>query len=434
MSEIITKINDTVCEHHMLTYGDSVVAGVSGGADSMLMLHYLLGLRDELHLDITVAHIEHGIRGERSREDSRFVEAYCKANAVKFFELRIDAPNEAKTAKRGVEEYSRDRRYAFFQSFGADKIAVAHNMSDNAETVLFRIARGTSIKGIAGIPAVRDDIIRPLIDCTHEEIRTACNELHIPYVTDETNSDNQYSRNYVRNVIIPSLRRMNPSAEKAIIRLAKSSAEDEAFIRECAKDCIKECSEKNGLNVSKLVEYHHSVIKRVIAILLSEYDVVADEKHLSLVLDALHHPRKEIIKENIYISTLGGTLRVYREQDSTIPYALHFQTVKSEYFSAHKEELNFDFYCDADKIVGTPYLRYRMEGDSIAPAGRGCTKTLKKLFNDLKVPQEKRSSIPIICDDSGIIAVYQIAISERVKTANDTKNFALFNITTEEQI
>ena len=286
MSETITKINETVKAYNMLHEGDTVVVGVSGGADSMFLLNYLY---NEKAYDLIVAHVEHGIRGEASKADCEFVKSYCEKLGIRFELLGIDAPNEAKSRGMGVEEYSRIRRYEFFNSFCADKIAVAHNADDSIETMLFRLARGTSIKGLAGIPPVRDNIIRPLIDVSSAEIRAACKEQGIPYVVDETNSDNAYSRNYIRNELIPAIEKLNPAFDDAAKRLMQSCAEDNAFITKCALSCIDECKTDGGLDISRLRKYGIAVIKRVIVILSEEYGVTPDALHLTQALELLEN-------------------------------------------------------------------------------------------------------------------------------------------------
>ena len=165
-SDLFDRIDRTVTEHNMLCPEDRVVAAVSGGADSMLLLHYLLSRRKRWQLKITVAHVEHGIRGESSRADAAFVQDFCTRQHLPYFEKAIDAPKEAKAAGMGVEAYARQARYAFFQSLDCDRIATAHTLSDSVETMLFRLARGTGLRGLTGIAPVRGKIIRPLLDCT----------------------------------------------------------------------------------------------------------------------------------------------------------------------------------------------------------------------------------------------------------------------------
>ena len=424
MSETITKINQTVKAYNMLSEGDTVVVGVSGGADSMLLLYFLL--LDNCPYNLIVAHVEHGIRGEASKSDCEFVKSFCKNHGLRFELLSINAPEEAKALGLGVEEYSRNRRYEFFNSFGADKIALAHSMSDSVETALFRISRGTSIKGLAGIPPVRDNIIRPLINCTADEIRRTCKELGIDYVVDETNSDNEYSRNYIRNVIVPAFKTLNPSFEDAVFRLMQSAAEDDEFINNCADSIF---NRTDGVSVSELNNYDIAVQKRVISKMAAEYGVTLDALHLTQALELLDKPKKLQLKGDVYIASSGDLLRVYNQNEPPKSATLKYEVIN---FSDFNSEQKKNMFVDYDKVVGSPHLKDREAGDTINPAGRGCTKTLKKLYNELKIPAENRDKLHIIADDNGIIAILGCAVDERVKPDENTKRIMLFEITTED--
>ena len=430
MSEIITKINETVKAYNMLNEGETVVAGVSGGADSMLLLHYLL--LDNCPYNLIVAHVEHGIRGEASKADCEFVKRFCEERGIRFDMLAIDAPKEAKEQGMGVEEYSRNRRYEFFNSFNADKIALAHNLSDSVETALFRIARGTSIKGLAGIPPVRDNIVRPLINCTADEIRSFCNEYDIDYVVDETNSDNNYSRNYIRNVIVPAFKQLNPSFEGAVFGLIQSSAEDERFIESCAEHCLfKSRGEyEEGASIYELKQFDVAVQKRVISKMAADYGITLDALHLNEALELIDTPKKLQLKGDIYIASSGDLLRVYNQNDLPQQVWLSYSYID---YSKFKDAKNYKYmYVDYDKVVGEVRLKEREAGDRISPAGRGCTKTLKKLYNELKIPAENRDKLHIIADELGIIAIAGYAVDERVKPDSGTKRIILFEITTED--
>ncbi|MBR3149470.1 MAG: tRNA lysidine(34) synthetase TilS [Eubacterium sp.] len=434
MSEIITKIENTVARYNMLTDGDTVVVGVSGGADSMLLLKFLISVQDKYSLKVIVANVEHGIRGEASKADSSFVKAYCAEHNVPFEMLSINAPVEAKAEKLGVEEYSRKRRYEFFNSFGADKIAVAHNLSDNVETVLFRLARGSSVKGLTGIKPVRDNIIRPLIECTSDEIRNACNLLEIPYVVDETNSDTEYTRNYIRNIIIPEFEHINPSFEKAVNRFTVSFGEDINFITKCADECYRDCYTDGGLDISKLKSYDIAVVKRVFQLLADNFNVVLDDVHINGALELLNVNKKYQIKDDIFFTSSANKLRIYKLSNNNTNDVLTFDIITYADYLNDKEgyKRRYDFCLDADKICGNAFIRCRKEGDTISPVGRNCTKTLKKLFNEMKIPAESRNTLQVICDEKGLIAVQNCTADDRVKIDDTTKSVILFNITTED--
>lgn len=436
MSEIITKIDLTVQKYNMISYGDSVVIGVSGGADSMLLLSYFLSIQKKMALKLIVANVEHGIRGQESKDDSAFVEQFCKKNNVEFHMLSIDAISEAKQCNLGVEEYSRNRRYAFFNSFYADKIATAHNLSDNVETVLFRLSRGTSIKGCTGVPPVRGNIIRPLIECSGTEIRNACKNMNIDFVVDSTNLDNSYSRNYIRNVIIPDFEKLNPSFESAFIRFISNAKEIDESIEKNACACFDESFRQNTLIIEKLKKYDCAVIKRTIVKFLSLYDITVDEKHLNGVYALLFKQGRFQIKNNIFAITDKKRLRIaVFEQSIDFDEIIVDKKITSRSDFLNNCELfkkQFDFFCDYDKIVGNFTIRARENGDAISPAGRNCTKSLKKIYNEYKIPVEDRDSIPVLCDDKGIIGIYGYCCDERVKIDNNTTSVVLLNIRTED--
>jgi tRNA(Ile)-lysidine synthase len=431
MSEITTKIDKTVKKFNMLQKGDKVVVGVSGGADSMLLLSYFIERQNELDLKLIVANVEHGIRGEESEADSAFVENFCKEKNIEFHCMRIDAPALAKEAGEGVEEYSRKRRYEFFECFNADKIATAHNLSDNVETVLFRLCRGTSLKGCRGIPPVREKIIRPLIELTSDEIRKECREQGIPFVVDSTNSDNDYSRNYIRNIIIPEFEKLNPSFEKAFERFIVSANEDYEFLNAQAKKTLESCREDSALDIEKLKSFDVSIIKRVLSLFAEEKGIILDELQLNGIFELLGKRGKFQIKNNLFAISDLKSLRIDEISFDDVCFSFEKQIISKEEFLINCELLRkeFDFYCDCDKISGDIIIRSRLEGDRITPEKRNCSKSLKKLFNELKIPQDKRTAIPVIADNAGIIGVSNLCTDERVRIDESTKTVLLLRIT-----
>jgi tRNA(Ile)-lysidine synthase len=436
MLEIITKIDKTVEKYSMLQPNDFVVIGVSGGADSMLLLNYFLSKRDELQLKLLVANVEHGIRGQASIDDSAFVKKFCDEHNVDFKGISIIAIEGAKELGISVEEYSRNKRYDFLNYFNADKIATAHNLSDNVETVLFRLSRGTSIKGCCGIPPVRNNIIRPLINLSSQEIRQACKDNNIPYVYDETNSDNTYSRNYVRNKIIPDFTALNSSFEGVFSRFINSVNEDEAFIEKEANKCFDACFKNNALIIDKLNKFDASIVKRAIIKFTSIYGVTLDDMHLNGVYALTKNPGRFQIKDNIFAISDKKRFRIaiFEQAINFDDIIVNKKVTSRADFLTNCELLQkqFAFYCDYDKIDGNISVRPRDEGDEIVPSNRGCTKSLKKLYNELKIPVEERESIPVLCDNKGVIGVYGYCVDERVKIDNTTTSVILLNIRMED--
>lgn len=411
---------------------DIVLIALSGGADSIFLAEYLKSIRDMYSLTLKAAHVEHGIRGQESTEDCNFVEEYCKKNGIECFTLHINAVAEAKKAGLGVEEYSRNRRYEFFNSIDCDKIATAHNLSDNIETLIFRLVRGTSIKGLCGIPPLREKIVRPLLNLTGKEIRYYLDERNISYCVDSTNSSTEYSRNHIRNNIIPLFAKINESYEASFERLFISLNEDNDLIEAEANKCYNSVLCNNMIDIRMLNHYPVSIIKRIIIKFFLKNQISLNENKINEILNLLNHPGKLQISGCIYAVSNKTFLRIadFEEKNKSIEFAFSKKILCFNEF-LNKCELcrkEFAFYCDCDKIVGSVAIRARQRGDRISPADRACTKSLKKLFNELEIPVEIRNKIPVITDDSGVIGIYGYCVDERVKITNSTKNVLILNV------
>ncbi len=229
------KVLKTMQKYNMIKSGDTIVIGVSGGPDSMALLNILNNLKEKLNIKLYVAHINHMIR-EEADEETEFVKDFCAKIDVDFFAKKVNVEEEAKKQRIGTEEAGRNIRYEFFEEVakrvGANKIATAHNSNDNAETVLMNLIRGTSISGLKGIEKVRDGrFIRPIIECSREEIEEYCKENNLNPRYDRTNDENIYTRNKIRNLLIPFLKKeFNPNIIEGINRLSQIAKEEEQFI------------------------------------------------------------------------------------------------------------------------------------------------------------------------------------------------------------
>jgi tRNA(Ile)-lysidine synthase len=242
---VLNDVLNTIKKYNLINPKDKVVVGVSGGPDSICLLHVLNILKDKIGFEIVVAHINHMIRKEAD-EETKYVEDMCKTMNIKCFVKRIDVIKLAKEDKVGTEEEGRKIRYEFFEEVlnltGSNKIATAHNANDNAETVLMNIFRGTGVSGLKGIRPIRDNkFIRPLIECERVYIEEYCDKWKLNPKIDKSNFDNVYTRNKIRNIIIPELKEMfNPNIVTAINKLSDISAKEEQFIEKYIQELIKE--------------------------------------------------------------------------------------------------------------------------------------------------------------------------------------------------
>ena len=239
------KVLNTIKRYEQIKSGDTIVVGVSGGPDSICLLNVLKNLQNELKINIVVAHINHMIRKEADSE-TEFVQDFCEQRDIKCFVKKADVLQIAKEKKLGTEEVGRKIRYDFFEEVknivGGNKIATAHNANDNAETVLMNFLRGSGSTGLQGIEPIRDNkLIRPIIECTRQEIEQYCNEKGLNPKYDKTNQENIYTRNKIRNMLIPYIQEnFNPNIIETINRMSNLIATDEMYFKSIVKQSYKE--------------------------------------------------------------------------------------------------------------------------------------------------------------------------------------------------
>lgn len=232
------KVLNTIKKYNLIENGDKVLLGVSGGPDSISMLDILNNIKNEkiINFEIVVAHINHLIR-EEAIDDEKYVQDYCEKHNIEFYVKRIDIQKIANTNKIGTEEAGRKARYDFFdeimQKTGSNKIGIAHNKNDKIETIIMHILRGSGISGLKGIEAKRDNkYIRPLIECERTEIEAYCEEQHLEPRIDKTNFENEYTRNKIRNIVIPYVKKeFNPNIIQTIDRLSQVITEENDYMQ-----------------------------------------------------------------------------------------------------------------------------------------------------------------------------------------------------------
>ena len=243
---LIHKVWNTIKKYHLIETGDILVLGVSGGPDSMTMLDILLKVKQEnqITFDFVVAHVNHMIR-EEAKEDEAYVKNYCMKNNIQFYGKSIDVQKIANTNKISTEEAGRNARYDFFdevlQNINGNKIAIAHNKNDKVETMMMNALRGCGIQGLKGIEPIRGKYIRPLIECERKEIEDYCKENNMEPRIDKTNFENVYTRNKIRNIVIPYIQQeFNPNIIETMDRLSQLVTEQEAYIQKQVADAYKE--------------------------------------------------------------------------------------------------------------------------------------------------------------------------------------------------
>ena len=284
------KVKNTIKKYDLIKNGDNIVVGVSGGPDSMALLNVLINIKEELGFGITVAHINHMIRKE-AEEETLYVEDFCKQRNIQCFVKREKVEELAKSNKIGTEEAGRKLRYSFFEEVlekvNANKIATAHNANDNAETVLMNIIRGSGTLGLKGIDPIRENkFIRPLIECTRDEIEEYCEKERLDAKIDKSNLENIYTRNKVRNMLLPYIKEnFNPNIVSSLNRLSELAKEENSFIEKKVEEIYKQILIKE--NIGKQV-------------LEGKFEVVLDLKKFN--------KQELVIKNRLMLYTIGRVL------------------------------------------------------------------------------------------------------------------------------
>ena len=270
------KILTAIRQYDMLSGCKSVTVALSGGADSVALLHSVKMLQQELEVELSACHVNHNLRGEESDGDEAYVRSLCQELGVPLQVFSVDVSGSV-AKHQSVEERARELRYEAFARMSGElgsKVATAHNACDNTETVLLNLLRGTGLKGLCGIPPVRDYLIRPLILCTRDEIEGYCSENRLRYVTDSTNASTAYTRNRIRLELIPRLLEINPSLHEGVGRMTFALSEDSRFLEDMAKSAISEAKMGEGVySREKLNSLPDPVLHRVISLMLREKDI-----------------------------------------------------------------------------------------------------------------------------------------------------------------
>ncbi len=454
MNGVLDKIKAICLEYNMISPGDAVVCGLSGGADSVCLLLALRKLSAEMDFTVEAVHVNHCLRGNESDSDEDFCQRLCSGLDVSLRVERCDVKKYAESHSLSVETAAREMRYAVFSSVSnGKKIATAHNADDNLETMLLNLVRGSGIKGIAGIPPVRGNIIRPLLAVSRCEIEEYLRDCGQGFVTDSTNLSDDYTRNRLRHNVIPVLKQINGSLTETAVGTARVLRSENDFIesqtqkayevsmtdnslygisayprvirRRCIARLVCENIPSNGSLISekKMAEWDKIAVKGGKVNILGNFFLVSDGKSISLKKIS---PEKT--QEMICRPLQLGENRLF-DGHVLLCQLVECDNMEKISFVHKKSTIN---WLDCDKIVGKAVVRNRRNGDRIQLKGRGFTSSVKKLINE-RIPTSLRPFLHFIEDEKGTVYGDEIGIAQRVCPDENTRRLLKITVLREER-
>ncbi len=449
------KVFSYIDKYQMLLPRERVVAGISGGADSVCLLLMLLKWGERHGLETAVVHVNHHIRPEAG-EDARFVEELCKCHGIPFYLRETDMRRLASEQRCSEEEAGRNFRYEAFrevaEEFDAGKIAVAHNLNDCGETMLFHLFRGTGVKGLAGIAPVRDRIVRPLLCVERREIEEYLEELGQAYCRDATNEEDLYTRNRIRHHILSyAEQELMPGCVQNMGRTAELLAETEDYLERQTEEALEQCMEgglRRGtdfdvqyvVNRDAFMKFHPAIRKRMLYVLIKHLSPGARDI-LRIHVEDLHSLFMREGNRSICLPFGICGRREYNkiilergpqreENASFIDIQADFQVFAADDLPRNKEnsfifpQNEYTKWFDCDKIKKSPVFRTRAQGDYLTIRGHDGElrhKRLKDYMVTEKIPGSRRESIPVLAEDSHVLWLVGYRISEYYKVDENTK-------------
>ncbi len=455
---IIAKARRTIIRYGMLSRGDKVLVGVSGGADSVALVHALFELKDEWNLSLMIAHLNHSFRGEESELEAGFVEELASRLNLPFESMVIDVPAAQKGSGKSAQEMARELRYRFFEEvskrYGANRVALGHNGDDQAESVLMRFLQGAGTRGLSGIPPRRDHrYIRPLIEVSRKEIEDYLEEKDISFMTDSSNKKEVYLRNKIRLRLFPLLLNdYNPRLKENLIHLSSIMRKDDEYLEEVVEKISPGLILTRGdnfvtLDASAVLDLHEAlqsrIIRKFIAAVAGDLQGVS-YLHLQAVLDMLRcgSPNRSIdLPRRVMAIKEYDKLTLRSGGDKLIPQPFFYRigspeaevnlkevgqvmklTVSKNPFDWERKDFARNFaHFDLDKIHFPLIVRNFRKGDRFQPLGMKGKKKVKDYFIDEKIPLAKRRETPLLISGETIIWVAGYRIDNRVRVGEGTK-------------
>ncbi len=438
---MLTKIRDYILHQHLIEPGETVQVGVSGGADSVCLLHVLSQLRSDLQFELEAVHVNHNLRSTAHR-DEVFTSELCQEWGIPCRIVSVDVMSRLQRDRRGVEAAARQLRYEAFAESGAQKTALAHHMQDQAETVLMNLIRGSGTKGLAGMLPKNGCVIRPLLCCSKSEILGYMQDHGLQWVEDETNQDVEFTRNGIRHQLVCMIEeRWNPNFCESASQTAAMLQQDEELLSSMAKAQYERLKREKGVHLPEMAKLPPALASRVARLFLEDVGHGRDMGfcHIQAILEMAGKPSgsKINLPGGLTLERSYDILQCYQEsRDREGGWAYPVGRIPCEIeVPENKLKIRFRFvesikntniceklytkWIDYDTIKDTLQVRTRRPGDYISAAGG--RKKLQDYFIDEKIPRPERDRIPLLADGPHVLWIIGYRLSDACKIGEETK-------------
>lgn len=426
--------------------GQHVIVAVSGGIDSMVLLDILANLRGILKIELSVAHVNHGLRGPASAADEVFVEKKAAEYRISCWTTSVAAKESAVKRKISLQEAARELRYEFFdnlkKSLKADLIATAHNANDNAETMLFNFLRGSGLQGLSGIPLHQRSVIRPLIIASRPEIEEYAKQNNILFREDASNAKEIYTRNLIRKKVIPLIEeKINPAVVQTLRKESEIFTSLQAFIIAATENAAKRIIAGSTIRLKEFTKVHPFLQLSVVKSLLEGMNI---EPSFSIIetVSALANNQKgavveisnSLIAERTSDAIVIGRRRMNEDFHFTIdaPSTVHHDAFTISVRPAKSQNIGTKSsskeYVDAEKIQFPLTVRTWKPGDVFYPLGMNGRKKLSDFFGEQKLTQQQKSEIPVVLSGDSVVWIAGLRLDDRCKITNTTRSFYTLSI------
>lgn len=438
---MLERVEKFIIENNLISKGDKIIVALSGGPDSVALLHILEKLRAKYDLKLGACHINHLLRGEDAMKDEEFSKTLCNKLHINFYSHREDIKAYSKKHNIGEEESGRRVRYGFFQKVleenDYNKIALGHNLDDNVETFLFRLMRGTSLDGLNSIPLKRDNIIRPIMNEKKKDILSFLENNNFDYAIDHSNFENIYTRNKIRLDLIPYIEKeFNPLFVDKISDIIEEIKETNSYFKEKLDGFIEE----DKISIERILTLEKFLRKKLINMYLRRYEVEVSREKLDNIDELIVSlgPKEINIGKGYTFKKGYNYIKVEKKTKKTsakgkIALEINSKMMYNGYIIESKllEKLpskKQGFYFDYDKLDKNIYIRTRKDGDKFVPFGMTNKKKLKNFFIDSKVEKDKREMIPLILTGEEILLVGDLRGSNLFRVDKETKKVLLLKV------